>query len=91
MQGTIGLNNKFICANRGGAPFLEVIRPSLETGACPNGTQACSDQTSLDNTVCYANTTNCPITDLKFSDSAFVANYTTIQVDDKRWVAFSKN
>jgi len=38
-------------------------------GECPTGTSACSDKTSPENTVCYANADDCPITSIEFTAS----------------------
>ena len=69
---------------------MEVVRPEIKTGLCPNGTQPCNQATTIDNTVCYANATNCPITDIKFSNTSEQINYTTVAIDENRFIAFSK-
>jgi len=61
-------HGKYFCGVKGGESFENVIRPSVE-GACPAGTSACSDKTSPENTVCYANLEDCPITSIEFTDS----------------------
>jgi hypothetical protein len=60
-----------ICGKRGGEPFLNVTRPGYLTQKCPYGKVACSENTSLDSTVCYPEadiTAMCPINDMFFFD-----------------------
>ena len=45
------LNGVTICGKRGGSSFLEAQRPKKD-GQCPNNMTACSNSTSLDNTIC---------------------------------------
>ena len=46
-------NGTNICGKRGGEPFKSVLRPNSD-GHCPVGTSACSQVTSIENIVCYA-------------------------------------
>ena len=46
-------DSKIICGKRGGASFLNAIRPDFENKLCPKGTLPCSNSTSLENTICY--------------------------------------
>jgi len=59
---------KYFCGTRGGESFENVIRPSVD-GKCPTDTSACGDKTSPENTVCYANLDDCPITSIEFTAS----------------------
>ena len=57
---------------RGGLPFQYVTRPN-SAGECPEGTTACSSNTSADNTVCYPpndHHSKCPITEIKIIDTS---------------------
>ena len=68
-------DGKSICGKRGGKSFLEVTRPDPETQECPAGTQACSDSTDADSTVCYPPSelaTSCPVTDISLLTTAQV-------------------
>ena len=70
--------NKYFCAIRGGDPFISVQRPLLETGLCPQGTEACSRSTSAENTVCYPpadHASKCPILKVKFMKLEKVGQY----------------
>lgn len=53
---------------------MGVTRPSGPNQPCPEGTVACSNQTSSDNTVCYdpneMTSDNCPVTALNFTKMA---------------------
>jgi hypothetical protein len=60
-------NGKYICARRGGDPFLKVKRPIYD--GCPEGTSPCSNDTKPENVVCYPKEKHeklCPITYLEF-------------------------
>lgn len=57
-----------ICGRRGGDPFVTVTRVNSE-GKCPEGTAACSNKTSAEDTICYPArdlSEKCPINALKF-------------------------
>jgi len=55
-----------MCGKTGGKPFLNVTRPDPTSLNCPEGTVACSTNTTADNTICYPpkDLDLCPITDL---------------------------
>lgn len=75
------------CGKRGGEGFKTVQRPELsgkdvaaaEEYACPTNFEACSPETSLENTICVATAkvaTDCPIT---FATFVVTADATTVK------------
>ena len=54
-----------VCGRRGGITFKDVARPN-DKNQCPKGTKPCSTQTTADQTLCYADTNQCPITFAQF-------------------------
>ena len=53
---------KKICGKRGGRNFKEAIRPSLDSGRCPDGFEAChpiSEETHDLNSTVLIETTTC--------------------------------
>ena len=62
------LGGVMICGKRGGKSFAEAQRPQRD-GKCPENMTACSDSTSLDNTICVLpfeqGAGECPITEIK--------------------------
>ena len=79
-------NNTQVCGKLGGSPFINTTRVSVGTKECPDQTQACSKLTNENTTVCVADLTDCPVTDVKFvlnsdlSDYNLNANSTTNEV-----------
>ena len=63
-DGWENLGQKF-CGLRGGLSFKEVLRPNAYTFKCPNDTVACSNKTTIDNTICYHLKELCPVTGVK--------------------------
>ena len=61
---------KLICGKRGGLPFIEAVRPDIETGECPEEFAPCSLLTSVEHTICYDTNMpmedQCPITAFEF-------------------------
>jgi len=61
------------CGLRGGLPFMNVTRVDPKTMLCPNGTEPCSNYTSVENTICYPpdqHNSSCPLTDILISSNA---------------------
>ena len=54
-----------ICGKRGFQAFKDATRPDSQNN-CPNGTSPCSSKTTAENTICTADVSQCPITDVKF-------------------------
>jgi len=61
-------HGKYFCGRKRGDSFENVTRPNLN-GECPPNTSACSEKTSPENTVCYSNDADCPITSIEFTKS----------------------
>ena len=56
-----------ICGLPGGDPYVNATRVDPVTLKCPAGKVPCSNNTSVENTICYPAsnlTANCPITDI---------------------------
>jgi hypothetical protein len=61
-------------------PFAETLRPSVQ-GFCPTGTVACSNTTSVENTICHKpddKDRNCPITNIRFTYIGDPASFSAI-------------
>jgi hypothetical protein len=83
-------NGFTICGLRGGQPYNNVTRVDPVSGLCPNGTQACSNVTSPDNTICYPQElveTSCPITNIFMTKNLTLA---TAMAKTKTWTGFPK-
>ena len=46
-------DGKKICGKRAGSSYLKAEQPDKKTGNCPGVLIPCSNQTSLENTICY--------------------------------------
>ena len=71
------LNNMYICGKRGGEPFARAVRPNSDN-QCPDGYTACSQNTNMQNTICYNNqdgADTCPITAIEFVDVGDVTSF----------------
>jgi hypothetical protein len=68
----------YLCGQRGGNPFINTTRPDPDSGNCPEGTVACSGNTTPSNTVCYPpdQLANCPINEIYFYNQIPTANVT---------------
>ena len=85
-----------ICGKRGGKPFTETLRPTLD-GACPSGTVPCSFNTSPENTICMSPEEKglCPVTEIKLMNKtqAEVLDpeiYQTIDFKNDTVIVYSK-
>jgi len=67
-----------ICAKRGGSNFLHTTRPDFDTGNCPGVLIPCSENTSLDDTICMHpdDVDSCPITNVEFSNRSLMHEVT---------------
>ena len=74
-----------VCGKRGGKAFFEV-----ERAPCKEGFFACSNESSLENTVCVSDKKDCPITDILWAQTAN-SSYHSIEINNKGFLLFSKN
>ena len=83
-------NGFTICGQRGGQPYKNVTRVDPISKMCPDGTVACSDITSAENTICYPPElieTSCPITDIFITKNIKEA---TSMAKSEQWIPYPK-
>lgn len=91
-------DGRIICGKQGGLAFVEAVRPSIETKACPDGFEPCSELTSIENTICFDSTLpkedQCPITAFQFikkDETSTLPNATELEFVGNVLLAFSKD
>ena len=94
------IEGKHICGTHGGKSFLTVNRPDYESGQCPTWTARCSNQTSIENTVCYFEhqlESSCPIIDIRFVEAEDISAYSNYKAEElnpinathSRWLLYT--
>ena len=82
-----------VCGKADGTPFINAERPDYNTHECRAGYVNCSNQTSLDNTICVKedSTDQCPITYINLTRTFLEGSeYKHQKFSDDLWLVTSK-